>query len=140
MSKIVDQFNQLKLIEPDRVILFRVGAFYISLNEDAHLLAKNYNLKLTHFAKDTVKCGFPTSRLNHYLQLLTNDNIKQNVIESKISSKQDMRNLPLEIILNESEELVKDISNIDINNLTFKSAFDILYEIHTKAKKIMKKK
>ncbi len=44
MSKLFAKYSELKKQNPNFVYLFKVGIFYLALDEDAHTLSKNLKL------------------------------------------------------------------------------------------------
>lgn len=126
MSKLLKQYDELKKKDPEKVYIFKVGIFYNILNEDARLVSKEIGLKLTNLSPEIIKCGFPVATLEKYTNLLTEHNIKFEVISSQAPSYQNAS----------YEQIVKKILNIDLDNTTCKEAFDILYMIQQNLKNI----
>ncbi len=125
MSKLLNKYNELKKLDPDKIYVFKIGIFYNILNEDARKVSNEIGLKLTDLGPDIVKCGFPISKLEKYSQLLNDKNITFEIINLSASSSQKTSN-----------DIIKLIQNIDLNNTTCKEAFDILYNIQQKLKNI----
>ena len=72
MSKLLNTYNNLKKQDTDTIYLFKNGAFYLALENDAKLLSQAFNLKITSLNADAVKCSFPcTSFDKYYLKLQT---------------------------------------------------------------------
>lgn len=126
MSKLLNQYNELKKKDSSKVYIFKVGIFYNILNEDARIVSNAIGLKLTDLSPEIIKCGFPISKLEKYLHLLNVHNIEFEVIDPPASSNQTIS----------YSEIIKKIQNIDLNNTTCKEAFDILYNIQQKLKNI----
>ena len=126
MSKLLKQYNELKKKDPEKIYIFKVGIFYNILNEDARLVSKEIGLKLTDLSPEIIKCGFPVATLEKYTNLLTEHNIKFEIISSQTPSYQNAS----------YEQIVKKILNIDLDNTTCKEAFDILYMIQQNLKNI----
>lgn len=126
MSKLLKQYNELKKKDPEKIYIFKVGIFYNILNEDARLVSKKIGLKLTDLSPEIIKCGFPVATLEKYTNLLTEHNIKFEIISSQTPSYQNAS----------YEQIVKKILNIDLDNTTCKEAFDILYMIQQNLKNI----
>lgn len=126
MSKLQKQYEELKKKDPDKIYIFRVGIFYNILNEDARLVSKEIGLKLTDLSPEIIKCGFPVATLEKYTNLLTEHNIKFEVVPNLTPSNQNVS----------YEHIIKKIQNIDLNNTTCKEAFDILYNIQQKLQNI----
>lgn len=126
MSKLLKQYNDLKNKDKDKVYLFKVGIFYNILNEDARLVSKEIGLKLTDLSPEIIKCGFPIAKLDKYTSLLEQKNINFEIVSNPAPSSQ---NSPY-------SNIIKTIQDIDLNNTTFKEAFDLLYNIQQKLKNI----
>lgn len=126
MSKLLKQYNELKAIDKDRVYLFKVGIFYNILNEDARLVSKEIGLKLTDLSPEIIKCGFPVAKLEKYINILKAHNINFEVVSNPTPSSQNSL----------YDNIIKKILDIDLNNTTFKEAFDLLYNIQQKLKNI----
>lgn len=126
MSKILKQYNELKAKDKNKVYLFKIGIFYNILNEDARLVSKELGLKLTDLSPDIIKCGFPIAKLEKYTNLLKAHNINFEVVSNPTPSSQK----------SPYDSIVKKILDIDLNNTTFKEAFDLLYNIQQKLKNI----
>lgn len=121
MSKLMNQYEELKKKDPNKVYIFPVGIFYNILNEDARLVSNAIGLKLTNLSPEIIKCGFPISQKEKYSLLLKNNNI---AFEFVTLAPSDQNTSYINII--------KKIKNIDLNNTTCKEAFDILYNIQQK--------
>lgn len=121
MSKLMNQYEELKKKDANKIYIFPVGIFYNILNEDARLVSDAIGLKLTNLSPEIIKCGFPISQKEKYSLLLTNKNIAfEFVSPAPIDQSTSYRNI------------IKKIQDIDLNNTTCKEAFDILYNIQQK--------
>ncbi len=60
----------LKEKEKGKIILIRLGAFYIAVGEDAVVLHKELQLKCTCFKNRICKVGFPVNSLEEYIEKL----------------------------------------------------------------------
>lgn len=127
MSKLMKQYEELKKKDSEKIYIFQVGIFYNILNEDARLVSKEIGLKLTDLGPEIVKCGFPLSTLGKYTELLSEHNIKFEVISNLASSNNQNASY---------EQIIKNVQSLDLNNTTCKEAFDILYNIQQKLKNI----
>lgn len=96
--KIYDKYKILKKSNNKIKYLFEVGNFYIFIESDAEYISSITTLKLTSFGK-TIKCGFPLSSLNKYLELFNNLNVDIKIIETK-------------------ETIIKDINDVDLNSIS----------------------
>lgn len=126
MSKLLKQYEELKKQDPEKIYIFKVGIFYNILNEDARLVSKEIGLKLTDLSPEIIKCGFPVAKLEKYTNILKAHNINFEVVSNPTPSSQNSL----------YDNIIKKILDIDLNNTTFKEAFDLLYNIQQKLKNI----
>ena len=77
VSKIYDKYKELKNENSEKFYLFRCGNFYIFLEDDAYRINDFVVLKITSFAKNISKCGFPVSSLPNYLKVFQNLKIEE---------------------------------------------------------------
>ncbi len=130
MSKLLNQYHELKKKDASSIYLFRVGIFYNILNEDAKLINEKLGLKITDLGPSIFKCGFPVSQLDKYIILLNKMKIKYKVIN----------NLPNDSNINdylknvEIKKILNKIADMDLNNTTFQQAFNTLLDIQNKLK------
>lgn len=130
MSKLLNQYQELKKKDASSIYLFRVGIFYNILNEDAKLINEKLGLKITDLGPSIFKCGFPVSQLDKYIILLNKMKIKYKVIN----------NLPNDSNINdylknvEIKKILNKIADMDLNNTTFQQAFNTLLDIQNKLK------
>ena len=82
--------------------------FYIFLADDAKKINDYVVLKITSFAKNVEKCGFPIASLDSYLKVFHNHKLDVVVIDD----------YGLINIDEKYEKLVHFIRNISINDLT----------------------
>lgn len=80
MSKLYKRYKNLKNKE-DIVYIFKVGMFYVILDDDAKILSKLLNLKLISLNSEVNKCGFPINSLKKYEKILKDNKIKYKIIE-----------------------------------------------------------
>nr|DAN95223.1 MAG TPA: MutS domain I [Caudoviricetes sp.] len=132
MSKLLNQYESLKKIDPSYIYIFRVGIFYNILNEDAKILNEKLNLKITNLSPEIFKCGFPVSTLDKYKKILNEKGIKYKIIDNlpnNMNTADYMNNV-------EIKHIISRIKNLDMNNTTFQQAFNILLDIQNKLKNI----
>lgn len=133
MSKLYKKFLDLKKADNNKVYLFKSGIFYIALAEDAETISKLFNFKITNLNDEVTKCGFPEKKLEYYSSLLTQNNVDFEVVDlkySKIENYSDyLNNIKFKNIINTLLEL-------DINNISFREAFEILEKLSKEAKAI----
>lgn len=132
MSKLLNQYNELKKKDASSIYLFRVGIFYNILNEDAKIINEKLGLKITDLGPNIFKCGFPVSQLDKYIILLTKMKIKYKIIDNLPNSNinEYLKNVEIKKILNK-------ITDVDMNNTTFQQSFNILLDIQNKLKKLL---
>lgn len=58
----------LKKKEKGKIVIVKLGAFYVATQEDAVLLHKKLELKCTCFKNNTCKVGVPIHTLDKYLE------------------------------------------------------------------------
>lgn len=131
MSKLLNQFNELKKQDASSIYIFRVGIFYNILNEDAHTLNEKLGLKLTSLSPEITKCGFPISSLDKYTQKLDKMQIKYNIIDNltDITITDYSNNI-------EFKKIINKIKSIDIDNTNPIDALNILNDLKNKIEKI----
>lgn len=124
MSKLLNTYNNLKKKNPDMIYLFKNGAFYLALENDAKYLSNEFGLKLTNLNTESVKCGFPCSSFDKYYLKLKNLNKEFKIVDKDTISDVSVY-LENEKILN----LLNQIKNVDINNLSVSQAFAFIENI-----------
>ena len=117
-------YKKLKNENSETLYLFKSGVFYICLDDDAKVLSKIYNLKLTNLNVDIVKCGFPCSSFDKYYKLFVNDDINFKIVENNaIFDSSDY-------LLNKSIlSLLDKISKVNIDNLSVSEAYQFIEEL-----------
>lgn len=123
MSKLYKRYIMLKVENSECLYLFKSGIFYIFLDEDARIMSSKLNLKLTNLNSSIVKCGFPTSQLTKYLNLINSLDFKIRIIDSN-----NLISYSVEDYLNNEkiENLLNYISKIDCSNLSISQAYECL--------------
>ena len=142
MSKLANLYKILKNKDSSILYLLKSGIFYIALDEDALTLSDLFNFKLTDLNKNIIKCGFPTSRISYYSNLLSLNNIKFQVIESidenDLYCNQDINSSTQTTVSSlKSLSIVKEILNINFDEITFKDAFFILQNLQKDLKNLI---
>ncbi len=108
MSKLYEKYLKKKSKNPNKLLLFKSGNFYIFLGDDAKKMAEELNLKLTKFSSMSDKCGFPVNRLDTYKKFI------------------ELLNYDYEIVLNAVDYIIGDIKNI--SNITDEEAYNKIKE------------
>ena len=70
MSPIMKMYTSMKEQHPDALLLFRVGDFYKSYNEDALKASKHLGIELSSQQDGTKQVEFPKHELDKYLPML----------------------------------------------------------------------
>ena len=135
MSKLYSEYQKLKAKNSEKIYLFKSGIFYISLDEDAKKLSELFNFKITNLNENVIKVGFPLKRLEFYIEKLKQNKIDFEIIDNnyiKIDNYSDYyKNENIKSIINYVIEL-------DMNEISFKQAFEILSNLNIKLKKLYK--
>lgn len=134
MSKLYDQYIKLKNQKPEQLFLFKSGIFYIALDEDAKKLSEIFSFKITNLNESIIKCGFPENRLEYYINQLKLLNISFEVIDPKYTKIENYNDY-----LNNSslKSITKTILNLDLNEISYKQAYEILENLQKDLKKII---
>lgn len=134
MSKLYDQYIKLKNQKSEQLFLFKSGIFYIALDEDAKKLSEIFSFKITNLNESIIKCGFPENRLEYYINQLKLLNISFEVIDSKYTKIENYNDY-----LNNSslKSITKTILNLDLNEISYKQAYEILENLQKDLKKII---
>ncbi|MDY2893267.1 MAG: hypothetical protein SOT41_05835 [Candidatus Faecisoma sp.] len=111
MSRLYKRYKNLKNKE-DIIYLFKVGMFYVILDDDAKIISKLLNLKLIPLNNEVNKCGFPINSLEKYEKILKENKVKYKIIED----------------YEENKDLNK-IKKYDINNITGIKALELISEL-----------
>lgn len=133
MSKLFNNYNSLKLKEPNQLFLFKSGIFFIALSDDAIKLNEIFSFKLTTLTNNVVKCGFPQNRLDYYSKMLNQLQIQFKIIDdnySKIENYSDYLNN------NNLKSILEPILKLDMNDVSYKKAYEILFSTQKKLKEI----
>ena len=134
MSKLYDNFVNLKGSNKDKIYLFKSGIFFIALNEDATKLSEIFGFKITNLNDTVTKCGFPAKRIEYYSSLLDKMNIDFELIDS---NSKKIENSSVYISNLNFNSIIDKLVKIDFDNITCKEAFDILYSLSLESKKIL---
>lgn len=135
MSKILKNYKALKNNNNNnKLYLFQSGIFYIAIEDDALTLSELFDFKIIDFGKNSIKCGFPTNKISYYSNLLKENNINFEIISSNYSENIDINNH----IIN-YDYIIKDILDINFDEITFKDAFFKLQNIQNEIKSIKNK-
>lgn len=135
MSKLINMYNNLKKEDSSTLYLFKAGAFYIFLDEDAKIVSKLLHLKLTSLNSEIEKCGFPANSLEKYLSLLSLIPYEVKIIDNTDS----VSYTPKQFSVNkEINDLLFSLSSINIDNLSVSQAYNFLSDIKNEATRLLK--
>lgn len=115
MSKLYNRYKTLKNKE-NIIYIFKVGMFYVILDDDAKILSKLLNLKLIPLNSEVNKCGFPVNSLKKYEKILKENKIKYKIIEDYEENK-------------DLNQFLNKIKKYDIDNMTGIKALELIYEL-----------
>lgn len=136
MSKLYAKYTELKKKNPNLVYLFKVGIFYLALEEDALRLSEPLKLNLGKLTEKVAKVGFPVSTRERYVRLLEALSIPFQFVDDTygvIENYSDYAN-------NEKlKEVVNKILSINFDDTTFKETFEILLGLQKELKIIYPK-
>lgn len=129
MSKLYTKYKELKHFSnptEKKLFLFKSGIFFLFIDEDAKIASSLLNLKLGKLNEEIVKCGFPTSSLEKYTNLLKYSGYKLEIVDindNQICSSNDyLHNVAI-------QNIIENILKIDIDSLSISEAYDFLYHI-----------
>lgn len=134
MSKLLKKYNELKSKDKSKIYLFKVGIFYNIFNSDADILSKALGLKITQLSDTLYKVGFPVSKIDKYAQLLKDKSIEFQIVDDNMKTQNNDEYVKLVT----TNEIVKNILDIDLNNTTCIEAFNLLHSIQNDLKNIYK--
>ena len=133
MSKLYQIYEELKDKDSEKIYIFKSGMFYICLEEDAKKISEIFGFKIAKLNENTIKAGFPISRLEYYINQLESRKIIFEIVDnnySKIENYEDYMNN------NKLKSIVKEIRRVDLNKLSFRKAYDILEKIKREVEEI----
>lgn len=115
MSKIYEKYKEYKKQYTDKILLFESGVFYIALSDDAITLSETLGLKLTMFNKDILKCGFPKSALEKYIENMNMYGIEYKIFPKDIKSVKEKK-VDKRILF--KEKIIKQLGSINMDDMT----------------------
>ena len=135
MSKLYKSYINLKEQDSNYVYIFKSGMFYIFIDEDATKISEIFGFKLVKLNDKINKCGFPSSRLDYYIDKMQTRGIKFKIIDedySKIENYTDYMNN------NKLKEIVNKIIKINLDEISFRQAYEILEDVKLEMMEIYK--
>ena len=134
MSKLYQTYAALKIQDSTQLYLFKSGIFYIFLDDDAKLISSLFNLKLTNLNSVIMKCGFPTSQLEKYSNLLKTANLSFKIIDTSDNSLYS----PKDFVLNKNLKIfLEKLSSVKAYDLSISSAYDFIDKISEESKLLL---
>lgn len=112
-----NKYVELKKRDSSKLYLFKSGAFYIFLEDDAITINKYVNLKLTNFGNNYIKCGFPIGSYDKYMNIFKRLSLDIEEVNSN------------EITDFDTNYIVNRLRNIELDNLTPLEALNIISEL-----------
>lgn len=104
------------------------------MDEDAKKLSKIFGFKITHLNEEVVKCGFPTQRLAYYVKLLEQLNVDFEIIDNDILVTSHENYIDNTLV----KDIVNKILNLNMDEISCKQSFDLLYKIHKDLRQLEK--
>lgn len=136
LSKLYKNYVLLKINNSQTHYLFKCGFFYVFIDEDAKLMSKILNIKLSNLTENIVKCGFPSNSLDKYMNTLHSLGYDVAIVNSKTNSISNFDSYSSDIKI---EDFLHKISNIDAENLSISQAYSLLSQIKDEAREILNK-
>lgn len=133
MSKLYEKYSELKKKNNNKTYIFKSGIFYIALEEDAQTLSNLFGLKLTNLNDTVIKCGFPSSRVSYYIDLLKTQKVDFEIIDPNYGNVNNYSDYIQDI---EIKKMLDTIKEMDFDDTTFKEAYEILLSLSTKLNKL----
>lgn len=101
------------------------------MQDDAKFLSENFNLKLSNFAPDIVKCGFPCSCFDKYYNLFTENKINIKLIDQNtiFSGSDYLQN-------NKITNIINVIKQINIENTSISEAYAFIEKLKKLAEEL----
>ena len=135
MSKLYKQYVSLKVKDSSKMYLFKCGIFYIFLDEDARIMSKFLDLKLTNLNSVVVKCAFPVDYSKKYFNLLKNSNYNIEVVYL-LEDNYACYNINEFLLFQNYNKIVENFLKVKIDNLSISQAFDLLNNLQKKFKEV----
>lgn len=136
-SKLYKKYLSLKIEDSSYFYLFKSGAFYAFISDDAKIIAPLLGLRLTNLNTVIMKCEFPVNSSEKYFKKIEDLNLKVKII----TLTDDFFNYDFEKYLNTKEfiEIIDNFLNINIGDLSISQSFDLLYDLQDKFKHFREK-
>ena len=122
MSKMYENYLELKMKSKKILYLFECGNFYIFLAEDAEKVSDLFGLKLITFANNVKKCGFPKNALKKYMQLFKTKKLKVQVIEKEKKNKNESLDV-------KEQDVLKILKSLNLESMSPIESFEVLRKL-----------
>lgn len=136
MSKLVNLYQTLKEKDSETLYLFKSGIFYIFLDNNAQKINSYLELKLTYLNSNILKCRFPQNSLNKYLNLLSSSPFNIKIIDNTSILEYSINDFNIQ---NDYLNFFNYLSNINIESLSIKKAFELISDLQKSQKKFYNK-
>ena len=136
MSKLVNLYQTLKEKDSETLYLFKSGIFYIFLDNNAQKINSYLELKLTYLNSNILKCRFPQNSLNKYLNLLRSSPFNIKIIDNTSILEYSINDFNIQ---NDYLNFFNYLSNINIESLSIKKAFELISDLQKSQKKFYNK-
>lgn len=129
-SKLFNIYSSQKKEDNNKILLFKSGIFYIAISDDALVLSKLFNFKLTNLNESIKKCGFPCSSIDKYLPLFQSYNLDIKFIEPNKNNSYDLDQFGQNQAIN---SLIKEIKDVDVESLSISEIYSFVEKLKEKA-------
>ena len=138
MSRLYKKYVVLKVKNSQKMYLFEAGIFYLFIDEDAKIMAKELNLKLSNLNANVVKCGFPVKSLDKYIQILKEKNFNVEIVPSS----PDATSFDLDTYVSDNKlmRIIENFLEINVDDLSIGQAFEVLHKLHNDLQKFVEEK
>ena len=136
MSKLYERYNYLKRTEANgehTLYLFKSGIFFIFLQEDAKIASNLFHLKITPLNSEVIKCGFPINSFEKYKSQLDNCGYQFKIIDTSENASFSITDYSMDENIS---DLLRQIKNVNPENLSIREAYEFIDEIKKKASKL----
>ena len=133
MSKLIDIYKQLKQEDSETLYLFKSGIFYIFLDQDAKKISQMFDLKLTKLNDNFLKCGFPSSAIDKYFNLLNGTDYKIKIIDNVNNFTFKFQDFNTNKSI---QNLITTIKKVDVDSLSISEAYKFIEDIKSQTDKI----
>lgn len=114
------KYLECKCVDKNKYYLFKSGMFYVFIDKDAKDIAKYVELKLINLNKNILKCGFPCSKIDKYMDIFNNIGLCVEIVDGNRDN----------VLVD--EDIIREIKMLDIDNISPIQAMDILYKFKEK--------